>query len=176
MNAALFKIGRSGLLPSCKREEIYAGDLILDHSAWVFGEHPDVGKRQVTKVHAGDIHPWDVADAGTTRYEGYDDGPPSGFYLRLGPSMNATSYYAAYAESRYAVTACFHDHQTVYSAAACIHSAGGYVVAVEDGVLRALSDTEEVEFQKAMRGRALPSVASDYDYLFRVNRGMVKPS
>jgi len=89
--------------------------------------------------------------------------------------MNATSYHAAYAESRYSVTACFHEHQTVYSAAACIHSADGYVVAVEDGVLRALSDTEELEFQKALRGRALPSVAGDYDYLLRANRGLVKP-
>lgn len=109
------------------------------------------------------------------RYEGYDDGPPSGFYLRLGPSMNATSYYAAYAESRYAVAACFHDHQTVYSAAACIHSAGGYVVAVEDGVLRALSGTEEVEFQKAMRGRAPSGLHADYAYLLLANRGLVKP-
>ena len=89
--------------------------------------------------------------------------------------MNATSYYAAYAESRYAVTACFHDHHTIYSAAACIHSAGGYVVAVEDGVLRALTGTEDLEFQKAMRGRALPSVAGDYDYLLRANRGLLRP-
>jgi hypothetical protein len=90
--------------------------------------------------------------------------------------MNATSYRAAYAESRYSVTACFHDHLTVYSAAACIATAGGYVVADEYGVLRALSDTEELEFQKAMRGRALPAKAqADYDYLLRVNRGLVKP-
>jgi hypothetical protein len=89
--------------------------------------------------------------------------------------MNATSYHAAYAESRYSVTACFHDHQTVYSAAACIHSADGYVVAVEDGVLRALSNTEEMEFQKAMRGRVPSGAHADYDYLLRANRGLVKP-
>ena len=110
------------------------------------------------------------------RYQGYDDGPPSGFYLRLGPSMNATSYYAAYAESRYSVTACFHDHQTVYSAAACIHSAGGYVVAVENGVLRALSDTEEVEFQKAMRGQhLLSSTYAESAYLLRSGHRVIKP-
>jgi len=90
--------------------------------------------------------------------------------------MNATSYYAAYAESRYSVTACFHDHQTVYSAAACIHSAGGYVVAVENGVLRALSDTEEVEFQKAMRGQhLLSSTYAESAYLLRSGHRVIKP-
>jgi hypothetical protein len=40
----------------------------------------------------------------------------------------------------------------VSSAAACISSAGGYVVAVEDNKHRALNDAEESEFQWAMCG------------------------
>jgi hypothetical protein len=91
--------------------------------------------------------------------------------------MNATYYCAASAESKFCLTACFHEHQTVYSAVACISSAGGYVVAVEDGLLRALSDTEEVEYQKAMRGQKLQSNPhADCDYLFRASRGLIRPT
>ena len=149
----------------------------MNHGLPGFSPITRVSGAEVTKVHGENIHYWDVAAIGSRRYQGCVDGPPSGSPFETpDPVMNATSYRVAYAETRYSVTACFHDHQTIHSAAACIHSAGGYVVAVEYGVLRALSDAEEVEFQKAMRGRALPSVAGDYDYLFRANRGLLKPS
>ena len=41
---------------------------------------------------------------------------------------------------------------TVISAAACMSSAGSYVVAVENGKLRELNDAEEREFQHAVHG------------------------
>lgn len=88
-----------------------------------------------------------------------------------------TIYRAACAESRYCISACSHDHQTVCSAVACISCADGYVVAFDDGVLRALSDLEEMEFQEAMRGERLQSTRyADYNYLFRVRGGLAGSS
>jgi len=88
-----------------------------------------------------------------------------------------TTYRAASAESRYCLTACAHDHQTVYSAVACISCAEGYVVAFDDGVLRALSDLEELEFQEAMRGQKAHSARyADCEYLFRARQGLAKPT
>jgi hypothetical protein len=46
---------------------------------------------------------------------------------------------------------CGHEHHTIASAAACI-SKPGYVVAIENGRLRALNDAEEAEFQRAVHG------------------------
>jgi hypothetical protein len=66
--------------------------------------------------------------------------------------MKTAHYRAAYAESRKSLTVCPHDHLTVHQAAACIATAVGYVVAVEDAMVRRLTDAEEAEFQFAMRG------------------------
>jgi hypothetical protein len=86
--------------------------------------------------------------------------------------MNTTCYLASYAEGKFLVT-CSHAHLTVHSAAACISTAGGYVVAVEDGLLRALTDAEEVEFQKAVRGqRAEFNAHPDCRYLIRARRSL----
>jgi hypothetical protein len=60
-------------------------------------------------------------------------------------------YFSAWTDSG-CLLGCDHEHQTVTSAAACISFAGGYVIAVEKGVLRALTDAEEAEFQYAMYG------------------------
>jgi hypothetical protein len=65
--------------------------------------------------------------------------------------MRSTFYFAAWTDSG-CLLGCDHQHQTVTSAAACISCAAGYVVAVEKGVLRALTDAEETEFQQAMYG------------------------
>jgi hypothetical protein len=62
-------------------------------------------------------------------------------------------YFAAFTDSG-CVLGCPHKHQTVSAAAACISEAGGYVVAVENDVTRALTDEEEEEFQHAMYGSA----------------------
>jgi hypothetical protein len=65
--------------------------------------------------------------------------------------MSSTFYFSAWADSG-CLLGCSHEHQTVPAAVACISCTGGYVIAVEKGVLRALTDAEEVEFQKAMYG------------------------
>jgi hypothetical protein len=51
----------------------------------------------------------------------------------------ALAYFAAWTDSGCLLGCCSHQHQTIASAAACIASAGGYVIAVEDGELRATS-------------------------------------
>ena len=60
-------------------------------------------------------------------------------------------YFAALTESG-CLLGCDDQHETVISATACISQAGGYVVAVENGELRALTENEEAEFQYAMYG------------------------
>jgi hypothetical protein len=65
--------------------------------------------------------------------------------------MDNIYYFGAWTDSL-CLLGCSHEHKTVLSAAACISTAGGYVVAVEKGVLRALTDAEEAEFQQAMYG------------------------
>ncbi|MGA8490342.1 MAG: hypothetical protein WB711_07970 [Terriglobales bacterium] len=65
--------------------------------------------------------------------------------------MSSTFYFAAWTDSG-CLLGCDHEHQTVTSAVACITCAGGYVVAAEKSVLRALTDAEEEEFQRAMYG------------------------
>lgn len=47
---------------------------------------------------------------------------------------------------------CRHAHTTVISAVACISSAGDYIMAQEDGVLRCLNQAEEAEYQYAIYG------------------------
>jgi len=65
--------------------------------------------------------------------------------------MRSTFYFSAWTDSG-CLLGCDHEHQTVTSATACISCAGGYVIAVEKGVVRELTDAEETEFQKAMYG------------------------
>lgn len=70
--------------------------------------------------------------------------------------MSVTYYRAVDADDQI-VFECIHEHQTVASAVACITWAGGYVVGVEDGIMRALTGAEEAEFQSAMYGRTSTS-------------------
>jgi hypothetical protein len=65
--------------------------------------------------------------------------------------MRSIFYFAAWTDSG-CLLGCDHQHQTVTSAVPCISCAGGYVIAVEKGVLRAMNDAEEAEFQHAMYG------------------------
>lgn len=62
--------------------------------------------------------------------------------------MNAIYYFAAWTDSG-CLCGCSHEHQTVAEAVACISCAGGYVIAVETGVLRALTPEEEAQSQCA---------------------------
>lgn len=69
--------------------------------------------------------------------------------------MISTWYHAAYADGGKYLRLCSHPHATVISAAACVSSAGEYVVASENGLIRALTIVEEVEYQYALYGRVL---------------------
>jgi hypothetical protein len=76
-------------------------------------------------------------------------------------------YLAAYADSdSHGVVGCEHRHQTTCSAAACISKAGGYVVAIDDGKLRALTESEEAQVQAAMCGTPEPKQRNLLDHLF----------
>jgi hypothetical protein len=55
-------------------------------------------------------------------------------------------YFAAWTDSGFFL-GCSHEHETVAEADSCIPCAGGYVVAVEDGVMRSLTAEEEAEWQ-----------------------------
>jgi hypothetical protein len=64
--------------------------------------------------------------------------------------MNSIYYFAAWTDSGF-LLGCDDEHQTVTEAVACISCAGGYVIAVENNGLRALTDEEEAECQCAPR-------------------------
>jgi hypothetical protein len=87
--------------------------------------------------------------------------------------MDSIYYFAAWTDSGF-LLGCDHEHQTVTEAVACISYAGGYVIAVENNVLRALADDEEAEFQRAPRLAPSPTVpelkygASGYAVMVRV--------
>lgn len=67
--------------------------------------------------------------------------------------MSSIYYFAAPVDSGCFI-GCDHRHQTIASAVACINCAGGYVVAVQNGELRALNSAEEREFQALVHGEA----------------------
>jgi hypothetical protein len=64
-------------------------------------------------------------------------------------------YSAAWTECGCLIS-CWHEHKTVLEAASCIPCAGGYVVGVENGVMRSLTAEEKYESQCA-----LPSHSTD---------------
>ena len=59
-------------------------------------------------------------------------------------------YYSAVWTDSGCLLSCWHEHPTINEAAACINNAGSYVLAIENGVLRALTVEEEAEFQRAI--------------------------
>ena len=67
-----------------------------------------------------------------------------------------TTYHRAASTDGYGWL-CPHAHGTVISATACITSAGDYIVALEDGVFRALTQVEQAEYEYAIYGE--PQVA-----------------
>src|ERR1035441_410193 len=58
------------------------------------------------------------------------------------------SYSAAWTDSGF-LFGCSHKHETIVEADSCIPCAGGYVVGVENGVMRSLTTEEEAELQRA---------------------------
>jgi hypothetical protein len=85
--------------------------------------------------------------------------------------MNSIYYFAAWTDSGF-LLGCDHEHATVPEAVACISCAGGYVIAMENRVLRALTDDEEAEFQRTPRNSPAPAVLqydeSGYAVMVRV--------
>jgi hypothetical protein len=61
-----------------------------------------------------------------------------------------TYYSAAWTDSG-CLFVCGHEHATLTEAVTCIPCAGGYVVGIENGVMRSLSPKEESEFQAVIR-------------------------
>jgi hypothetical protein len=61
-------------------------------------------------------------------------------------AMSSLYYCAAWTDSGF-LLGCSHQHKTVAEAASCIPCAGGYVVGIENGVMRSLTAEEEAEFQ-----------------------------
>jgi hypothetical protein len=67
--------------------------------------------------------------------------------------MTSIYYSAGWTDSGF-FTICWHKHPTIREATGCMNCAGGYVVGVENGVMRALTDDEEAEFQRAIHEHA----------------------
>ena len=62
--------------------------------------------------------------------------------------MKSIYYSAAWTDSGF-LLGCSHEHETIVEADSCIPCAGGYVVGVENGVMRSLTaEEEEGEFQR----------------------------
>ena len=73
--------------------------------------------------------------------------------------MIVTWYHAAYADGGKYLRLCLHRHPTIISAAACVSTAGEYVVAIENGLIRALTSVEEAEYEYARYGRVFKPVS-----------------
>lgn len=80
--------------------------------------------------------------------------------------MKGIYYFAAFTEN--SLFSCTHKHRTIAGATACISAAGGYVIAVENEEFRALTDAEEVEFQKAIYGSSEAERRDGYTFRFPV--------
>lgn len=68
----------------------------------------------------------------------------------LNSGESSIYYFAAWTDGG-CLLGCDHEHQTVTEAVGCTSCAGGYVIAVENNIYRALNDAEEAEFQSASR-------------------------
>ena len=74
--------------------------------------------------------------------------------------MKSTYYSVAWTECGCFIS-CSHEHETIVEAEFCIPCAGGYVVGVENGVMRSLTAEEEAEFQRAHYALRYDKPASD---------------
>ncbi len=64
--------------------------------------------------------------------------------------MNSICYFAAWDDSG-CLLGCWHEHLTIREAVECINCAGAYVLAIENGTLRALTADEESEVKRLRR-------------------------
>jgi hypothetical protein len=65
-------------------------------------------------------------------------------------------YCAAWTDSGFFLT-CDDSHSTIGEATECIPCAGGYVVAIENGIMRALTPKEDAEFQSIVHSPISPA-------------------
>ena len=72
--------------------------------------------------------------------------------------MSSMYYSAAWTDSGF-LLGCSHEHETIAEADSCIPCAGGYVVGVENGVMRSLTAEEEAEFQRAVHSHSTDNPA-----------------
>jgi hypothetical protein len=71
--------------------------------------------------------------------------------------MKSTYYSAAWTDSG-CLLGCGHEHETLVEAASCIPCAGGFVVGIENGVVRSLrTEEEESEFQSVIHSSKKPA-------------------
>lgn len=61
--------------------------------------------------------------------------------------MNSICYFVAWDDSG-CLLGCCHEHTTIREAVQCINCAGAYVLAIENGTLRALTADEELEVKR----------------------------
>jgi hypothetical protein len=89
--------------------------------------------------------------------------------------MKEIYYFAANSDGR-CLWGCEHKHRTICSAVACLDSAGGYVIAVENGGIRELNETEEREFQGAKYGTGQqPLESEESQFIHLVVRIKLRP-
>jgi len=62
----------------------------------------------------------------------------------------ASIYYTTLWTDSDCTIACWHEHETIEQAMKCMPCAGAYVVAVEDGVMRALTVEEDAQFNRLL--------------------------
>src|SRR5271155_1317989 len=82
-------------------------------------------------------------------------------------AMSSIHYFAAWTDSD-CLCGCNHEHQTVTDAMGCISCAGGYVIAVENNIYRALNGAEEAEFEGAPRVVPKPTELQYEEYGYAV--------
>jgi hypothetical protein len=70
--------------------------------------------------------------------------------------MKSTYYSAAWTDSG-CLLSCEHEHETLVEAASCIPCARGYVVGIENGVMRSLRTEDESEVQSVIHSRKKPA-------------------
>jgi hypothetical protein len=73
-------------------------------------------------------------------------------------TMSSFYYSAAWTDSGF-LLGCSHEHATIVESDFCIRRAGGYVLATENGALRALTMDDEPEFQAVHRASRTGNLA-----------------
>jgi len=87
--------------------------------------------------------------------------------------MTSVCYFVAWDDSG-CLLGCWHEHTTISEAVECINCAGAYVLAIENGVLRALTVDEETEFKRLRCASHSDNPQHDAMQVVPVNRPAMK--